>query len=88
MGEQVDGEGGIAAGYQNGDICMVDSTPEGLGLGFPGNSVINSATCEQSNGRERENPQSNAPLEAIGGSNKDQTRHKANWGHNQVDKTP
>ena len=71
MREQVDGEGGIAAGYQNGDVCMVDPAPKGLCLGFPGNPVINGAAGEQSDGRERENPQSNAPLEAIGGSNKD-----------------
>ncbi len=71
MGEQVDGEGGIAAGYQNGDICMVDPAPEGLGLRFPGNSVINGAAGEERDGRERENPQSNASLELIGGSNKD-----------------
>ena len=71
MGEKVDGEGGIAAGDQNGDICMVDSAPKGLGLGFPGDSVINSATCEQSNGGERKYAQSDASLEAVGGRYED-----------------
>jgi hypothetical protein len=55
MAQKVDSEGGIAAGDQNGDICVVDHAPQGFCLRFPPNSVINGATGEEGDGREREN---------------------------------
>jgi len=50
---------------------MIDPAPDGLRLRFPANPVVNGAAGEESDRRERENPQSDAPLEAIGSSNKD-----------------
>ena len=67
---------------------MVDPAPDGFGLRLPPNSVINGAAGEERDGRERENPQSDAPLEAIGGSYKYQASDQAQGGHDEMDNSP
>ena len=71
MVKEVDRERGIASGDQNGDVGVVDPAPEGLCLRLPANSVINSATGKEGHGCERENPQSDPPLEAVSGCYQD-----------------
>ena len=85
MVKEVDRERGIASGDQNGDVGVVDPAPQSLRLRFPANPVINRATGKEGHGRERENPQSDPPLEPIGGGYEDQAGNQAHGGHDQVD---
>ncbi len=64
---------------------MINSAPKGLVLGLPSDPVVEGATGEQSDRRERKNAQSYTSFELIGDGNQDQARNQRNRRHDQVD---
>ena len=85
LAQEEDGEGGVGAGDQNGDIGVVDPAPKRPVPGLPLHPVVEGATGEQSDRSERKNAQSDPSAELVSDRNHHNSRYQGDRGHDEVD---
>ena len=78
------GERGVRARNQDGDVGMIDSAPDLLGLGLPADPVIEGAACEKGHRSEGKDAQGDPAAQFIGQSDQNQAGDQRNWAHNEV----